>query len=168
VNKSRSKRYTTAVHEAGHVVIGRVLDLPCGSATIVPDRKRGTLGSAEVDTSEDAWFRWIDRGKERPLYVLLRATIIVDMAGWEAEKELLGATSDGYAGDNESALFASMEMSDVASDPEQKKLRQLRRQTGWLVRKHREKIQRMADALMKRRTLSADEIDSLFKATTSK
>jgi hypothetical protein len=33
-----------AIHEAGHAVIGRVLTLVCGHATIVVDHEAGELG----------------------------------------------------------------------------------------------------------------------------
>jgi hypothetical protein len=39
----------------------------------------------------------------------------------------------------------------------------LERQTMHLVHKHRAKIQRVADALMERRTLSGAEIDALMR-----
>jgi hypothetical protein len=38
-----NRRKRVAYHEAGHAVIGRVLALPCGSATIVPDYDVNTV-----------------------------------------------------------------------------------------------------------------------------
>jgi hypothetical protein len=53
----------TAVHEAGHAVIGRVLDMDCGPVTIVPDDD-----SAGHSITFDPWVtyeRWEERGKSR-------------------------------------------------------------------------------------------------------
>ena len=38
------QRKTTAYHEAGHAVTGRVLTLPCGYATIRPDYAQAIAG----------------------------------------------------------------------------------------------------------------------------
>ena len=38
------QRKTTAYHEAGHAVTGRVLTLPCGYATIRPDYAKAIAG----------------------------------------------------------------------------------------------------------------------------
>ena len=38
MKKTRTQLKATAYHEAGHAVIGRVLTLSCGRATIKPDR----------------------------------------------------------------------------------------------------------------------------------
>ena len=152
----------TAIHEAGHAVIGRVLGFPCGGATIVPDAEKGTAGSAHVNTGHAAWDRWMDLGKARSEFVLFRAGIIVLLAGEEAEKQILGNNSDGYEGDYEHALHLSMEMSDVSLDPEQRVFRRLQRQTARLVRKHRVKIERAGDALLDKHTLSSDEINALM------
>ena len=52
----------TAHHEAGHVVIGRVLGLPCGSATIIPDED-----SSGHAITHDPWkalhIWWEEQGK---------------------------------------------------------------------------------------------------------
>ena len=151
--------YRTAVHEAGHAVIGRVLGFPCGRATIVPDPDKGTEGCAQVDTSLETWFNCESTRSE---FVLHRASIIVSLAAEEAEMDVLGSASDGYDADNESVMLCAMEMSDVALDPDQRVMQRLRRQTARLVRKHRDKIERVAAALMERRTLSGGEIDELM------
>ena len=155
--------YQTAVHEAGHAVIARVLGLTCRLVTIVPDEEKGTLGCAHVESPDDAWWRWIDLGKERDQFVAYRARMIVNLAGEEAEREMLGAISDGYDSDYESTTACAMEMSDVAFDPDQRMMRRLRRQTVRLVRKHCDKIERVAAALVEQRTLSGDEIDALVR-----
>jgi ATP-dependent Zn protease len=38
----------TAIHEAGHAVVGRVLGTTCGEATIVPDYDEMTAGAIRV------------------------------------------------------------------------------------------------------------------------
>jgi hypothetical protein len=95
--------------------------------------------------------------------VLHRASIIVSLAAEVAEREVFGSASDGYDTDHESVLLCTMEMSDVALDPDQRLMQGLRRQMARLVRKHRDKILRVGAALVERRTLSGAEIDALMR-----
>jgi hypothetical protein len=56
---------TTAVHEAGHAVIGRVLRPICGDAAVVADPSDGSAGHA---ITADAWemvARWEQLGRWR-------------------------------------------------------------------------------------------------------
>ena len=61
----------TAIHEAGHAVIGRVLGLLCGGATIIQDED-----SAGHAITNDPWailFAWETRGKYRETETAFRA-----------------------------------------------------------------------------------------------
>jgi hypothetical protein len=69
---AKKASYRTAIHEAGHAVIGRVLTLSCGHATIKPNRHFG--GHVII---EDQYFcaeEWDKRGKLRG-----------NNAGWHAQ-----------------------------------------------------------------------------------
>lgn len=65
-NRSRRDLEHTAYHEAGHAVIGRVLSVPCGDVTIVPDYKKQTRGVAIVRSDPyELSDNWDERGKFR-------------------------------------------------------------------------------------------------------
>ena len=92
--------HTQLIHEASHAVIGRVLTLTCGQATIVPDYDEGSAGHS---ITEDHWrctSEWQKRGKVRDNFdVVWHALIMMAMAGAEGEIELLGSTQGGDGND---------------------------------------------------------------------
>ena len=57
----------TAVHEAGHAVIARVLDMACGGATIVADEDEGSAGHAETFDPHVTAHAWDLRGHLRDI-----------------------------------------------------------------------------------------------------
>jgi ATP-dependent Zn protease len=152
---------STATHEAGHAVVGRVLKLPCGHATIVADDD-----SAGHSITGDQWEileHWQEQhDKYRSMPVVLRARIIAFMAGAAAEKELLGVPAVGAGEDNRRIAFMGDDVWDTFRDDWLRWEARMRRQTARLVRKHRVKIERVAAALLKRRTLQPHEIDALI------
>ena len=63
MSKKLQAAWRTSVHEAGHAVIGRVLTLACGPASIVPDdNSRGHAITADPYETLSQWER---RGKVR-------------------------------------------------------------------------------------------------------
>ena len=50
-----------AYHDAGHAVVGRVLDLVFGDVTIVPNFEDGSAGWAITDDVWDTVGRWMDK-----------------------------------------------------------------------------------------------------------
>ena len=81
----------TAVHEAGHAVIGRVLALACGEASIDPHPQvEGLLGYTAIyagsTKTRDEWDR---RRKFRHYDAYDHAHIMSIMAGAEAQAELV-------------------------------------------------------------------------------
>ena len=153
--------WATAVHESGHAVIGRVLRLPCGMATIVPNEDEQTAG---VSITHDQWAtadHWEGIGIfHRDMDVAYRARIMTFMAGAEAEKALLGSCYGGDDDDQHQVALMAEEWVRHAEDWQRWHDR-LRRQTARLVRRHRDTIECMAKALMERQTLTPDEIDAL-------
>lgn len=143
----------TAIHEAGHAVIGRVLTLPCREATIEPDFDEGWAGYSHRGDYWSVDREWLRRGKCRIGQHLPIAHAITLMAGAEAEIELLGNCEGG---DNDDRIQISR--IDGRIDFSETRLRKM---TRTLVRRHRARIERVADALLAETTLSGPDLDKL-------
>lgn len=89
-------RWHTAIHEAGHAVIGRVLGMVCGGACVVADGD-----SAGHSICGDPWEiagEWDARERYREISLVFRGRILAFMAGAEAEVVIFGecAGDDRY------------------------------------------------------------------------
>jgi ATP-dependent Zn protease len=152
----------TAVHEAGHAVIGRVLGMACGPATIVPDDD-----SEGHSITFDPWVTyecWEERGKSRgdDMHSIYIGRILTLMAGAEAERELLGTCNGGDGSDLDQIERAAVSSDGFSSHDEWKRYEpRMRRQVRRLVRKYRAKIEPVAQALIEREILSSEEVDQL-------
>ena len=169
-----SNKLGTAYHEAGHAVIGRVLGLACGGASIVTNEAEDEAGHAII---RDPWAtisRWeqefmaqVEQGRE-PLKChgvrsAFRGTIIARMAGAEAENELLGCYLGGDGNDRrEIEMMAESGDAELPDDLWRRYEPRMRRQSRRLIRKHRSKVVCVAQALLKRTTLESAEIDDLL------
>jgi ATP-dependent Zn protease len=156
-----SCRWKVAVHEAAHAVIARVLTLSAGHVTIKPryrDRSRGCSITHEPYACLSAWEK---RGKVRnsddAVYL---ARIISTMAGAEAEMELLGSRVIGDGQDREQIEQMAEELTLVNRSWAQLEPR-LRKMTRMLVRRHRARIERVAEALIAKTKLHAKQVDRL-------
>ncbi len=91
--KPRSARRlnATAVHEAGHAVIGRVLGMELGEVTIEADHD--SSGHAIFGDPCDTWEAWQKRGRYRSVSTVLVGRIIASLAGALAEIEVIGSTA---------------------------------------------------------------------------
>lgn len=157
----RKKLNSTAVHEAGHAVIGRVLGLPCGHATIVADEdSSGHTLTAPPDEIREYWFDHDDKWRSQG--TAIRARIMTFMAGAEAERVVLGKCKGGDGRDRYEivTMAASIFETPLGDDWDRWEAR-LRRHTTALCRRHRATIERVAQALSERKTLSAQELDAL-------
>jgi hypothetical protein len=133
----------TATHEAAHAVIGRVLGLDAGGASV-----SGNTGSATVHA----------RYRDGACGNLVRAYVIMSMAGAEAERVLLRHPRAyiGDAGDRaRQARWANVFDCWETEEP------RLRRSARDLVRQHRETIEAVAAQLAARGELSGLEIDAM-------
>ncbi len=153
-----------AYREAGHAVIGRILDLACGPATIVPNEEGGSLGhSKDFDPSQkisDA----LAQGFVRNEATVREKIAMMVMAGAAAMVELLGI-DPAETGDSRDVEEISLMLNAAGYDTGEaltKRDRQLRQKTRRLIRTHRDKIDRVAKALLERSRLSAAEIDNLM------
>jgi ATP-dependent Zn protease len=173
--RSMERERYTAFHEAGHAVIGRVLGLVCGAATIVPDA-RG-VGCATTKSPLATLDAWDARGRCRynghDLKSVYRAYIMELMAGREAAELCCGPGGDfiGDGGDIrqiETLIHRTYDL-DRESWPSPPvgdfDLDRLRKATRGLCIRHREKVERVAQVLIKHRTLSPEAIDSFMRTT---
>jgi len=161
-----------AHHEAGHAVVGRVLGLRGGAATIVANHIRQSYGDAESCHREtvEYWRRPVSEGGTGKLLrsplCACRARVLMSMAGREAELECLGTIRGNYGGDrvDRDDIDELMPTLYPGASPAEWSRRQvrLRRMTRALVRRHRDKIERIASALLQYRTLSGRAIDALL------
>jgi ATP-dependent Zn protease len=165
----------TAYHEAGHAVIGRVLGLECGSVTIVPDDVG--MGCTTTKSPLAALDAWEARGRSRfnghDLRSVYRAYVMELMAGREAA-ELCCGPGGSFTGDQDDIrqietlinLTYDLDRESWPSPSPQVgdfNLERLRKATRSLCIRHREKIERVAQALLKRKTLSPKAIDNLMR-----
>ncbi|HEY5188941.1 MAG TPA: ATP-dependent metallopeptidase FtsH/Yme1/Tma family protein, partial [Solirubrobacteraceae bacterium] len=144
---SPADRERTAYHEAGHAVIGRVLTLPCGGATIKADYDDGKAGHAITEDPYVCIEEWRNRGKVRDNQeAVWHARIMTYMAGAEAEMELLGSSAIGDGNDRYQIAMMAEELSGAVDwDKLEPRLRAM---TRMLVRRHRVRIERVAQDLL--------------------
>lgn len=161
----------SAHHEAGHAVIARVLGLLGGAATIAANHLFQSYGGSETYLAKTMkyWRRPISKGGHKKLVrrnrpCAYRAKVIESMAGREAEHECLGTRSrrgDYYDRDDIEELMPKIYPGASRAELRRRQNR-LRRMTRVLVRRHRDKIERVALALLQHRTLSGKAIDALL------
>ncbi len=155
-----NKRHT-AIHEAGHAVIGRRLGMVCGYVTIKPEGD--SAGHAISSDQYATWGAWEDQGRFRDLISVSRGRIIALMAGAEAEAECLGACAGGDGEDrNQIDLTFDSEFAHLGQAGVVLYEAGLRAQTRTLVRRHKAAIERVAAELLKRETLTGAEVDGLI------
>ena len=153
-----NNRNHTAIHEAGHAVIGRVLGMVCGGATIEQDSD--SAGHAIVGPPYATLEAWLDQGKFRELASVFVGRTLTLMAGREAEDECLGHCQGGDGGDLDEIGVMWPYLPCVIEDDDLYEGR-LRARTRGLVRRHRRVIERVAAELMVGNTLSASAIDAI-------
>jgi ATP-dependent Zn protease len=150
---------STAVHEAGHAVIATMLDHDIGPLTIIPSPELAEAGSAIIRDPYSTMGRWEERGKYRDLRAPSRARAIILMAGAEAETLFFDHCAGGDGPDREDAwrAIAEVDPGNWTDADYQRVEARLRRWATVLVRRHREKIERLADALLARQVLQPEE-----------
>jgi len=166
------KDHHTATHEAGHGVIARVLTLMCGGATIrtgaLDDDGRPCSGRTDIGLHPECDTEWRRRGKVRGANAARHAKIIAVMAGAEAEVELLGGQDDerGDLGDR-IQIDSLLRRSDYPTEALDRIEARLRAMARMLVRRHRDRIQRVAEALEEHEHLPSRDIDLIARRSVS-
>ena len=123
ITRALDRRWHDAVHEAGRLAIGRTLGLPFGCADLRPEQ---------------------EGADDRALW---RGRIIANLAGTEAEREIIGWCAED---DRPECDFRY-------SDERPERIVRMRRFARQLVKRHRETILRFADQL-----IAADELGELL------
>jgi hypothetical protein len=129
----------------------------CGYATVVPDAN--SSGHGIYGDPYDAWEAWRTRERYRRLSTVMVGRALTFMAGIAAETAILGKCEGG--GDDDRYQIACMLDEVYGEDRLHHEARLWVRAHG-LVRRHRQKIERVATALMARRTLTAEDIDAIM------
>jgi hypothetical protein len=160
MRRTRKQLKQTAYHEAGHAVIGRVLTLPCGKATIKPNYREGEGGHAITSDPYLCLHEWEKRGHFRDsLDAVFHARIMTYMAGAEAEKLLLGTEAVGDDDDRKQIeVMAGQLHRDVDWDKLEPRLRAM---TRMLVRRHRTRIERVVKELLAKNMVGGKVLDKL-------
>lgn len=148
MNKPKHDLWRVAVHEAAHAVVARMFGVEFRSVTIVPAGDR--LGACNFYQAD--------------FYCDRRGRILASMAGRAAEMEFFGSTTGDYSVDDES-IADKLQSWPKIGGIEAPKLceRNLRRQARRLVKKYRAEIERVAQALLQRGTLTPLEVDAVIE-----
>jgi hypothetical protein len=160
--KQRESRRRTAIHEAAHAVIGRVLRQVCEHATIERDEAEGEGGHAIIAAPWTTATAWWETGRLREHETIMRGRIMSYMAGAVAE----GLLGGGHVGsDKDDRRQIACMLDDLFGSDGEAIVRweqRLRRHTHDLVRRHAEKIKLVAGSLVLHSRLEADQIDALM------
>jgi hypothetical protein len=158
-------RRHVAVHEAGHATIGRVLNVPCGDASIadgiacgfdIEQSPSGWLGTANLASHELTCGAWFYQGRPRGPRTAYIARAIAFMAGAEAEIAIFGENvPDGDGRDREG-------VAEIIVDGPNWVEPRLRSWTRTLCRRYAQRIQAVADALLREGTLSDAQVRALI------
>jgi hypothetical protein len=154
--------YTTAIHEAAHAVIGRVLGLPCGAVSVRGSEDGKELGHAVVVDPVRVWRR--GDGARRPM---VEASCACLYAGAEAERVILGLEATGDESDRDRAtslirIVGVRGASGVQDDAWHRYEAKLRGRAAAFVAKHRATIERVAASLLARGSLSGREVNAIM------
>jgi len=159
MNRRRHRHESTAYHEAGHAVAAFVLRLKIGrrGVTIVPDKERDMLGYVNITTQL----------RERPdcatsarTRARIEAWAVSHLAGDIAERKFTGRRRFGRHSD---LLQASDLLEYISTSVEQFDARLRVAYVGAhdLIEDNWVSVQAVAEELLRKKTLSADEIEKL-------
>jgi ATP-dependent Zn protease len=155
--KNSGDKWPTAVHEAGHGINRRVCGMVCGHVTIVPDDD--SVGHHIVRDPYQTWDVWMERGRCRELSTVMVGRILTFMAGRVAETVILGKCEGG---DDDDRYQVACMLQDLYGADRERFEGRLWAAAGGLVRRHRDKIERVAAELLVRSVLATEDIDAVM------
>jgi hypothetical protein len=147
----------TAIHEAGHAVIGRVLNMVCGAVTIVADDE--SAGHAICGDQWEIDDEWCRQGRYREQTTIWLGRIMTFMAGAEAEAVILGNCSGGDGNDRYQVMLM---LEEIAPKDTPAMESRLRRWAATLCRRHIDRIKLLASVLMREGFLSDNDVRALI------
>jgi hypothetical protein len=153
----------TLIHESGHGVIGRVLNIPIGQInTSVDDPTDTRLGTTSYIGHEALFKKWQKDGRPRSLDTAITALIMFMMAGSIAETEIIGEHIPfGDSGDGAEILklapLLSWQTGTIG-----RRLMRVRQLTHGLVRRHKISILCVWNLLLRQPQVSGDEVDEIL------
>jgi hypothetical protein len=155
---TRDTDYPRAVHEAGHAIIGRVLDMTGAAVSICgPKDFAQSAVKTEIQTTQQ---RWNYRGRFRNRACVEHARILTFMAGSEAESMFCGGASN-YDCDDRWQIAMMIHEEAIGGQVGQLESK-LRRWSRVLCKRHQSAISIVASALERDGSLSVSQIDKLF------
>jgi len=137
IARAPDRLYHDAVHEAGRVAISRVLGLP--SAYVMPEHQEQTTGHAFIFDALQAEWNCLHPERNGDDRAFRRRRIIAEMAGAEAEREIIGSCAEEH--DHPQWVFGYSDDRPVLSARMHVFARRL-------VKRHRDTILRLADQLV--------------------
>lgn len=163
VTRTYSKELeSTAYHEAGHAVIGHALGIPFAYVTIEPDHdSAGHIIAADPYSIMEIWE---ERGKYRDASSASKAKIIGLMAGAETERVLLNLSPVGDEDDRDQIADLVEHGYFIVADDDWPRIEaRLRSHTQRLIRYHRQRIKRSAEALLENGSLTFENVEAFFQ-----
>jgi hypothetical protein len=157
MNRARKMKIRTAVHEAGHAVIGRVLNMVCGDVTIMEDDD--SIGHAICMDQWEIGEEWRRQGRYREETTIWLGRIMTMMAGAEAEAVIFG---NCYGGDGDDRYQVTLMLEEIAPKDAPATERRLRRWAATLCCRHIDRIKLLASVLMREGFLSDNDVRVLI------
>jgi hypothetical protein len=167
----------TAIHEAGHAVLQTALGIGCKSVSIEPDHDEGTAGHV---VHGGAWGKQAETPGEHDDDVaslrifaedafLLRHAI-ADYAGAEAVRRAAPRRKDWKRGAESDYREAAFRLNEITEDAKSIDLlfKYAQRRCTLLVKHYWPEIQAVADALLKSRTLPAEQVLDIIRQSVDK
>jgi len=154
---ARAREKATAYHEAGHAVACYYLGVKVKSATVVPDKDKGTHGHVRYEKM----FRGLDpeidlSGRAR---LQMERNIIISLAGAAAQRRYSKQSWRHYHGASDFDAVADLALRIGGdSDGANKFLDWLDHRTDQLVKTRWQDIECVARALLERKTMKGSEI----------
>jgi hypothetical protein len=155
-----------AIHEAGHAVIGRTMAQVCGDVMIIPDSDDNSAGLCIIADIYKTMRFWDHIRRWRTKKTLMKGRIMAMMAGAEAEREFFGEGDLGDGEDRRQIFIMIEDTFGLESSLEIESREEfLRRWTRFFIRRHRDKIDKVAAALLVKRSLQAVEVNAIIGIT---
>ena len=159
---ARAREKATAYHEAGHAVACYYLGVKVKSATVVPDKGQGTHGHVRHEDMYRGLDPEIDlSGRAR---LRMERSIIISLAGAAAQRRYSRQSwrHDHGASDFRAAANLALRIGGD-DDGADRFLRWLELRTDRLVQNHWQDIERVARALLERKTMNGGEIVKIIE-----